>query len=98
MVSTTSLKLPEDLKSRAVTLAADKGMSTHAYLVEAIRKTAEAEERQREFLADADQAWRETQQTGKVYAAADVHEFFLRRAKGEAVGRPKPIKQPTQSK
>ena len=43
-MSTTSLKLPDDLKERAAAAAKIQGITPHAFMVEAIRMAATAAE------------------------------------------------------
>lgn len=87
-MTTTSLKLPDDLKQLAVAAAKLRGVSLHAYMVEAIRAAASAEEKRAELVAEAIQARAETLRTGKGYVASDVHEYIKKRARGRPVPMP----------
>lgn len=84
-MTTTSLKLPDDVKQLAVAAAKLRGVSLLAYMVEAIRAAASAEEKRAELVAEAIQARDETLRTGKGYAASDVHEYIKKRARGRPV-------------
>ena len=72
-MSTTSLKLPEELKQRAASLALDLGMTPHAFMVDAIRKAATAAEKHAEFVAQAKAARKKMLKTGLGFDAAEVH-------------------------
>lgn len=73
-MSTTSLKLPDDIKQKAIAVAADLGITPHAFMVEAIRKAALAAEKQAAFIGDAQTARAATLQSGLGYAAQEVHQ------------------------
>ena len=78
-MSTTSLKLPEDLKQRAASLALDLGVTPHAFMVDAIRKAAAAAEKHAEFVAQAKAARKKMLKTGIAYAAEEVHAHLRQR-------------------
>ena len=72
-MSTTSLKLPEDLKERAASAAQELGLSTHAFMIEAIRQATE----QTEML-----------ETGIGYDANDVRAYLRKRLQDKTTARP----------
>ena len=78
-MSTTSLKLPEDLKQRAASLALELGVTPHAFMVDAIRKAAAAAEKHAEFVAQAKTARKNMLATGKGFAANEVHVHLRER-------------------
>ena len=88
-MSTTSLKLPDDLKQRALVAAEHQGVSPHAFMVEAIRVAATAAEARAQFIADAEAARRDALKSGQGFDAADVHAYIRARAAGKLVSRPK---------
>jgi predicted transcriptional regulator len=87
---TTTLKLPDALKARVASLAAEKGRSPHALTVEAIERHVDREERMRDFVREALAAERDIADGGAIYAAEDVHEWIDRFSQGEKPPRPKP--------
>lgn len=89
MALTTSLKLPEDLKERAIAVARQQGVTPHAFMVDAIRLAANSAEKRAEFVSQARSARREAMQTGKGYPAADVHAYLRLRAQGMLAPTPK---------
>lgn len=88
-MSTTSLKLPDDVKDRAIAAAKRRGVTPHAFMVEAIRLAASAAERRAEFVAVAVSARKATKQTGIGYLARDVGSYLRARAHGKAAPKPK---------
>lgn len=78
-MSTTSIKLPDDIKQKANAAALDLGITPHAFMVEAIRKATLAAEKQAAFIADAQAARTATLQSGLGFSATDVHEHLHKR-------------------
>ena len=87
-MSTTSLKLPQKLKDRAVALAKKRGISTHAFLLGAIEKATEAEEARMRMITAAKKALTKTLKSGKGYAADEVHQYIRSRVRNKQVKRP----------
>ena len=52
-MSTTSLKLPDELKQRAIAAAEKRGLSPHAFMIQAIDLAATAAEQRASFVSDA---------------------------------------------
>ena len=88
-MSTTSLKLPEEVKERAVAAAKRQGVSPHAFMVGAIRSATSAAEKRAQFVAEALAAQKKLKQSGLGYRASEVHAYFKRRIRGQAAARPK---------
>ena len=86
----TSLKLPKTLKSRITRLAKRSGESPHAFMLRLLENQVEAAERFEQFVADARQADQHMQESGRGYAAADVHSYLKARIAGRVATRPKP--------
>lgn len=89
-IDTTSVKLPPKLKSRVAALARKSGRSAHSFIVEAVERHTEREERLRSFVQEALAADADIERTGEVYRAEDVHAWLERLAKGQKTSRPKP--------
>lgn len=88
-MSTTTVRLPEDLKARLDKLAASDGKSTHAFMVEALSRTADRLERQRAFDAEVQERWADFQRTGQVVLHEDMKAYALALAAGKKPKRPK---------
>jgi predicted transcriptional regulator len=52
-MATTTIRLPEDLKSRIVRLAEEAGTTTHGFILAAIAEKTEAAERRSSSIAEA---------------------------------------------
>lgn len=88
MSATTTLKIPEQLKSRVSVAAEASGKSAHAWMLEAIELQAELAERRQAFVAAALAAEQEVAQYGLVYDADEVFSYLKERASGTPVSRP----------
>jgi predicted transcriptional regulator len=89
-IDTTSVKLPPELKARVASLARKSGRSAHSFIVEAVERHAEREERLATFVKEALAADADIERTGEVFRADDVHAWLERLAKGQKTSRPKP--------
>ena len=88
-MSTTSLKLPNELKQRAISAAHRQGVSPHAFMVNAIEQAAMGAELRVKFLSDAQAARKHMLDTGKGYDADGVHAFIQARIAGKKSTKPK---------
>lgn len=88
-MSTTSLKLPDDLKQQAAAAARLQGVTPHAFMVDAIRLAAAAAQQRAELVADALEARAAMLRSGKGYDAQEVHAYLRARAAGKPVPKPK---------
>jgi predicted transcriptional regulator len=91
-MSTTTLKLPEELKERIAAAAADAGKSPHAFMLEALAAQTALTERRRVFVAAAHEAAQEVAQYGLVYDADEVFGYLQDKLKGKRGKRPKAVK------
>lgn len=88
-MTTTSLKLPDELKQRAAVAAQRQGVSPHAFMVQAIEQAAIAAERRAGFVADALAAREQMLASGKGYDADEVHAYLKARVAGRKAAKPK---------
>jgi len=87
-VTTTSVKLPDELKTRAAAAARARGVSTHAFLVDAIRQTIDAADRRARFLGDAVEAREAAVADDQAMPADEVHEYLRNKTRGKPSARP----------
>ena len=92
MPSSTTLKLPDDLRARLAEHAEAEGKSPHAYMLEALKEKADRADRRCEYLAAGAVALREYERTGIAYAMEDVEHYIQGIAAGAKPRRPKPAK------
>ena len=89
MATTTTLKLPEDLKARIATAAEAAGKTPHAYMVDALAAQAAFDERRRAFVASAFAAEQEVAEYGLVFDADEIFSHIQSKLDGKTSKRPK---------
>ena len=89
-MSTTTIRLPQDLKERIARAAKRAGSTAHSFILEAIAEKAEREERQGEFQDTAEQRYAEILTTGKTVPWSEMRRYLERRLTASKVARPKP--------
>lgn len=87
-MSTTSLKLSEELKQRAAAAAGELGISPHAFMVDAIRQAADAVEQRAQFVGEALAARAEMLESGQGYDAGDVRSHLRKRLSDASAAKP----------
>lgn len=92
MSATTTLKLPDELKTRIAAVAEQSGKTPHAFMVEALQLQTELAERRRAFVQSALLAEQEVAQYGLVYDADEVFSYLRDRLAGQPAHAPKPVK------
>ena len=89
MTTTTSLKLPDDLKATITKVAQMEGKTAHALMVETLQTAMDDALARQQFYADGAAAYEETLYTNAVYRADDVHAYLTARMAGGKPTRPK---------
>jgi predicted transcriptional regulator len=87
-MSTTSLKIPDELKQRAAAAAQELGVSIQTFMVDAIRQAADAVEQRQQFVAQALAARAEMLQSGTGHDADEVRTYLRQRIGNEKAKRP----------
>ena len=90
MTATTTIRLPPELRARINALAKQTGRSAHSLIVEAVERHAAYEEQMRSLVEEALAAEADSERTGEVYRAEDVHAWRARLARDPSAQRPKP--------
>ncbi len=90
-MSTTSIKLPPELKKRVTAAAQERGVTPHAFMLGAIEESARAAELRASFVAQAERARKSVLRTGKGYDADQVHAHIRTRLKGQKAVRPRAV-------
>jgi predicted transcriptional regulator len=88
-MTTTTLKLKEELKHRVRDAAADVGITPHAFMIAAIERQTGLAERRRAFVGHALAAEEEVAQYGLVYDGDEALSYFLARLEGRNPARPR---------
>jgi predicted transcriptional regulator len=89
-MSTTTIRLPQDLKERVARAAERAGTSAHSFILEAIAEKAEQEERRGEFQDTAERRFAEIVASGKTVPWSEMRRYLERRLAGNKTARPKP--------
>lgn len=87
-MSTTTIRLPEELKARIAKAAEAAGTTSHNFILEAIAEKAEQAERRAEFHALADQRWAEFLDTGESIPWEEARSYFKALVAGKDAKRP----------
>ena len=94
MASTTTLKLPDELKTRIASAAEAANQAPHAFMIEALAAQTALIERRQEFLATAVAAEQEVAEYGLIYDADEVLSYIEAKLNGKSAKRPKAKKLP----
>lgn len=89
-MSTTTVRVPQDLKDRIARAAERTGSTAHSFILEAIEEKAEQEERRAEFQDMAERRHAEILASGKAVPWSEMHRYLERRLTGKKTSRPKP--------
>ena len=84
-MSTTSLKLSDEIKAKAASAAKELGLSAHAFMVEAIRQASVNTEYRSAFIAEAKAAREAMLKANEVYESKDVFDHLRSRISGKKV-------------
>lgn len=76
MTSTTTLKLPEELKTRIAFAAHASGKAPHAFMIQALTAQTTLFERRQAFIKSAIDAEQEVADHGLVYEADEVFSYL----------------------
>jgi len=87
-MTTTTIRLPHDLKSRVAAAAKRSGTTAHGFILEAIAEKAAQEEQRAEFEAQAEARYANITATGKAVAWEEMRSYLEARLDGESAQRP----------
>ena len=87
-MSTTTIRLEDDLKARVAAAAERAGTTTHAFILEAIAQTVEQAESEDAFRQLAEARWAKVLATGRTIAWNEGKAYLDARARGERPRRP----------
>jgi predicted transcriptional regulator len=87
-MSTTTIRIPDDLKNRVAKAAGRAGTTPHNFILEAIAEKAEQAERRAEFDGVAEERYARIVETGKTIPWSEMRSYLEGRVAGKAVKRP----------
>lgn len=87
-MSTTTIRLPDELKARVAEVAKETGMTPHGFILEAIAEKAALAERRADFEAEAERRHAGIAASGKTIPWNEMRSYLERRVTGQAARRP----------
>jgi len=87
-MSTTTIRIEDDLKARVAAAAQLAGKTAHAFILDAISQTVEQVELDNAFNAVADQRRATIQASGKTVPWDDAKAYLTARANGKPIRKP----------
>lgn len=88
-MSTTTIRLPDDLKARVAAAAERAGTTSHNFILEAIAEKTEQEERRGAFEVEAEQRYANIVASGKSIPWSEMRTYLEDRLAGKKVSRPR---------
>lgn len=87
-MTTTTIRLPEELRARVQLAAKRAGTTTHGFIIEAIAEKTEQETLRQSFEAEANQRYARILATGKTISWNDMRDYLKASAGGGKAVRP----------
>lgn len=87
-MTTTTIRIDDDLKVRVAAAAERSGKTAHAFILDAIAQTVEQAELDEAFHRVADERWAKVLATGKAVPWNDARAYLEARARGERARKP----------
>lgn len=87
-MSTTTIRLPEDLKTRVAAAAKRSGTTTHGFILQAIAEKAEQDDLRADFDAVAEDRYARIVASGKTIPWQEMRGYLEERLAGNVVKRP----------
>ncbi len=87
-MGTTTIRLPDELKTRIAAAAKRAGTTPHNFIVEAIAEKAALAELQADFDAEAEQRYARLAASGKTIRWDDMRDYLEARVAGKTARRP----------
>lgn len=91
-MTTTTIRIDDDLKARVASAAERAGKTPHAFIVEAIAQATEDAELAGEFDRVAGERWERFLKSGQSIPWDQGRAYLEARARGETPARPRPRK------
>jgi predicted transcriptional regulator len=88
-MSTTSLKIDDELKQRIAAVAQAKDTNAHAWMLEALRRATHQAEREVEFDEIVNMRWAKFKRDGKSVSRVDMEAYLDALMTGKPASKPK---------
>jgi predicted DNA-binding protein len=87
-MSTTTIRITDELKARVTAAAERTGKTAHAFILDAIAQTVEQVELDDDFHRLADARWAQLLSDGQTVSVDDAEVYLTTLARGEQPARP----------
>ena len=87
-MSTTTIRIPRDLKARVVAAAKRAGTTAHGFILEAIAEKADEAERRSDFHDIADKRYSHVVTSGRTIPWSEMRSYLENRIAGKKARRP----------
>jgi predicted transcriptional regulator len=87
-MSTTTIRLEDELKARVAAAAERTGKTAHAFILDAIAQTVEQVEQDDDFRRVADKRWAKVLAHGKTVPWVEAKTYLVARSRGEGPTKP----------
>ena len=87
-MTTTTIRMPEDLKARVAAAAKKAGTTPHGFVLAAIEEKAEQTELRSQFETDAEARYSHIVESGKTISWDAMRTYLEQRVAGKSVKRP----------
>ncbi len=87
-MTTTTIRLPDELKARVAAAAKRAGTTSHNFILEAIAEKAALADQRAEFDAVAEQRYARIVESGKTIPWSEMRGYLEDRLAGKAAKRP----------
>ncbi|MEW5889449.1 MAG: DUF6290 family protein [Pseudomonadota bacterium] len=86
-MSTTTIRLPDELKARVAAAAERAGMTSHSFILQAVAEKVSQEERRADFDQVAEQRYAQIVASGKTIPWDEMRRYLEDRLAGKAATR-----------
>lgn len=87
-MSTTTIRISDELKSRIADAAERAGTTPHGFILEALEEKVGEAERRARFQDEAQARWRSFVADGQALEWGEIRDYLGRRARGESATVP----------
>jgi predicted transcriptional regulator len=87
-MSTTTIRLPQELKARVAAAAKKAGTTPHSFILDAIAEKADEAERRSEFHDVAEKRYSQIAASGKTIPWSEMRAYLEDRVTGKKARRP----------
>lgn len=87
-MSTTTIRLPDELKTRVARVAERTGTTAHSFILEAIAEKADRQEQRSDFHDVADRRYADIVASGETIAWSKLRGYLEARMAGKPAPRP----------